>query len=110
MTAFSDVAAQFASALVERDYELAHSLLAESLKSHLSSQQLQESFEGMIAQKSNLSAEVVETLTDWPEKQPNDAGWAYVAINGDEFAEAVTLTLCDEHDTTLIRDIVWGRP
>jgi hypothetical protein len=110
MTAFSDVAAQFASALVQHDYALAHSLLAESLKSHLTSQQIQESFENMVAQKSNLTTEVVETLTDWPEKQPGDLGWAYVAVNGDEFAEAVILTLCDEHDNTLIRNVVWGRP
>jgi hypothetical protein len=110
MTAFSDVAAQFASALVQGDYALAHSLLAESLKSYLTSQQIQESFENMVAQKSNLTTEVVETLTDWQEKQPGDVGWAYVAINGDNFAEAVTLTLCDDHNKTLIRYIVWGRP
>lgn len=64
----------------------------------------------MVAQKSNLTTEVVETLTDWQGKQPVDVGWAYVVINKDAFAKVVTLTLCEEHNKILIRDIIWGRP
>jgi hypothetical protein len=110
MAGFTEVASQFGTALSQRDYSQAHSLLAESLKSQLAQEQLQQSFEGMISGSGDLAVEVAETLTDWPEKQANDVGWAYVAVNGESFSEAVTLTLCDEGGKPMIRNIVWGRP
>jgi hypothetical protein len=109
---FTDVASQFASSLSQRDYSLAQSFLSESLKAQLTAQQIQQNYEGMTAASNGaaLTTEVVETLTDWPDKQSGDVGWAYVAINGDTFSEAVTLTLCEEQGNTVVRDVVWGRP
>jgi hypothetical protein len=112
MTTFNETATQFANALVQRDYSLAHSLLADALKGELPPDQLQARYEGMIAAYGNpaQAAEVMETLTDWPDKQPGDLGWAYVAISGENFSEAVTLTLADQGGQPAIREIVWGRP
>jgi hypothetical protein len=50
------------------------------------------------------------TLEDWPGKQANDLAVAYVALNGENFSEAVTLTLAEYGHEILIRHLEWGRP
>lgn len=50
------------------------------------------------------------TLEDWPGKQPGDLAVVYVALNGDSFSEAVTLTLKQHCENILIRHLEWGRP
>ena len=56
------------------------------------------------------SVQLISTMEQWPDKQPNDLGWAYVAIGGDGFSEAVTLILQQEGETPVIRHLEWGRP
>jgi hypothetical protein len=113
MTDFKDVANQFASALVKGDYSLAQSHLAEPIKSEHPPDKLQELYTGMLAYINGAVAEtteVVETMTDWPNKQSQDIGWAYVAINGQTFSEGVTLTFIDTGGHPQIREVIWGRP
>jgi hypothetical protein len=50
------------------------------------------------------------TLEDWPGKQTDDLAVVYVALNGESFSEAVTLTLAEYGQEILIRHLVWGRP
>jgi hypothetical protein len=50
---------------------------------------------------------IVET---WPGKQPNDLAVVYVALTGENLSEAVTLTLAQNDEDTLIRQLEWGRP
>jgi len=50
------------------------------------------------------------TLEDWPGKQADDLAVAYVALNGENFSEAVTLTLAEYGQEILIRHLEWGRP
>jgi hypothetical protein len=50
------------------------------------------------------------TLEDWPDKQANDLAVTYVALNGENFSEAVTLTLVEYGQEILIRHLEWGRP
>ena len=58
-------------------------------------------------QGSAQDVQLVTTLEQWPEKTPGDIGWAYVAILGHNFSEAVTVVVNDQR---LIRAIEWGRP
>ena len=46
----------------------------------------------------------------WPDKQPRDIGWAYAAIWGEGFSEAVTVTVAEEEGKEVIRVLEWGRP
>lgn len=57
-------------------------------------------------------AEVMEEfiVEDWPDKQPGDLAVVYVALSGESFSEAVTLTLAQDGGAILIRQIEWGRP
>jgi hypothetical protein len=54
--------------------------------------------------------EVVTTLTEWPERQDGDVGWAYVAIAGHMYSEAVTCIVVGSPGKYQIRSIEWGRP
>jgi hypothetical protein len=49
-------------------------------------------------------------MHDWPEKNDGDIGWAYVALEGSDYAEAVSVIACKEYGKYKIRDIEWGRP
>lgn len=50
------------------------------------------------------------TLEEWPDKQPNDLAVTYVALNGENFSEAVILTLAEHDQEIMIRHVEWGRP
>jgi hypothetical protein len=112
MTQYKEIALQFASAMTKGDFPSAHSWLSQAQKDQLSIDQLKEKFESMIAYsgESAESAEVMETMEEWPQKEANDIGWAYVAISGKSFSEAVTVVVADENGHQVVRDVVWGRP
>ena len=46
----------------------------------------------------------------WPDKQPSDLEWVYVAIANDTYSEAVTVVVAQEQSRPVIRSIEWGRP
>ena len=54
--------------------------------------------------------QVMEAMTEWPDKKPHDVGWAYAAIAGDGGSEAVTVVVSSEGGHHLIRSVEWGRP
>ena len=57
-------------------------------------------------------AQVMENfiLEDWPGKQQGDLAVVYVALSGESFSEAVTLTLVQVGAESMIRHIECGRP
>jgi hypothetical protein len=50
------------------------------------------------------------TLKNWPGKQLGYLADVYVALNGESFSEAVSLTLAEYGQEILIRHLAWGRP
>jgi hypothetical protein len=106
------IAILFAEALIRGDFKGAHELLSTSLKKTVSPMELARSYKSMIpytgAEIENI--DVGLTMEDWPDKKPEDAGWVYVNMSGEGFAEAVTVIVCKELDRLVIRDIEWGRP
>jgi hypothetical protein len=110
-----EVALDFARALVDGDFELAHNFLVPEIRPIMTAEQLRLDYEGMISFYSNPgSARVVFdpqfTMTSWPGKRPGDVGWAYVSIVGDSFVEAVAVIIAEVDGELLIREIEWGRP
>lgn len=102
----------FANALVAGEYNNAYNMLSTSLQAELSPILLKERFESMISygRSSPNSVEIMSVLDNWPGKQALDIGWAYVAIDGDGFCEAVSVIVKQEQTNQVIRDIDWGRP
>lgn len=111
-TPHGQVAFQFASHLVAGEYEEAHRLLSAKAKQEWPDSLLQSTYEGMVEyfECPPTLVMVVNTMEEWPDIQPKDIGWAYAAIVGDGESEAVTVIVCEEGGSHVVRVIEWGRP
>lgn len=112
---YSKIATNFASALVEGDLELAYSFLTPKLQQEISPGAVQAEFEAMYSgysdnEPTHIHFDPQFTMTDWPGKQPNDVGWVYVSIMGEDFVEAVAVVISEIEGELLISYIEWGRP
>jgi hypothetical protein len=105
---------QFGRAISQRDYLGAHSLLTKGAQELYPTEVLKQAVEDMIAvgdgpiEQVDLVEECI--LEDWPDKKDGDVGYVYVALTGDGFCEAVTVTLTTEAGKIRIRKLEWGRP
>jgi hypothetical protein len=108
---YKKVATEFAAALVARDFARAYALTSSGFRSTMTQAAMQAQYEAMVNPIEPVSAvQLANTMEQWPAKQPTDVGWAYVAINGAEGGEAVTVVVTREADALRIRDVEWGRP
>jgi len=104
------VALRFAEALMSGDFRGAHALLALPLAAELSPSDLEIRYNEMLALYEDVPpvrVEVTGTLEEWSGKQEGDRGWAFVAIDGPNYAEGVAVIVTQE---SLIRDVEWGGP
>jgi len=108
------VAQDFAQRVADADYAAAHNFLTKTAKQTYSPEGFQRSFERMTAyepgpiRKVDIDPEF--TLEDWPAKQPDDVAFVYVGLFGDDYVEAVSLTVSREDGELRIREVEWGRP
>jgi len=114
-TPHGKVGVAFASALVDGDFERAHGMLAPELQRQLAPDDLRRELYGMFEGYADGKPERIHFDEDfahdeWPGKLPGDLGYAYVSIEGEDFVEAVTVTVADFAGKHLVRDIDWGRP
>ncbi|WP_103668298.1 hypothetical protein [Pseudanabaena sp. BC1403] len=102
----------FANALVEGEYNVAFNMLSAQLQIEFTPLSLKEKFEYMVGYGCSDPdfVEVMSAEDDWYIKEALDIGWAYVAISGDGFGEAVTVVVTQEQSKHVIREIDWGRP
>ena len=110
-----DIAVAFASALVDGHYDRAHALLAPLLQQQMSPNALHDKLYAMFRGYANGAPRRVRlderfAMIEWTAKLPEDVGWVYVSIEGDDFVEAVTVTVAEIEGKHLIRKIEWGRP
>lgn len=115
MSPHGKVVVAFATALVDGDFARAHALLAPALQQQISPESLRHSLYAMFRGYSSGEPKSIHfdeefALEDWPHKDPGDIGWAYVGIGGDDFVEAVSVTVADVKGSHLVRGIEWGRP
>ena len=115
MTPYAKVAVEFATALVEGQFDEAHALLTPPLRKQMSPAALRDRLYAMWQGYADGDPERIHfdeefSHQDWPAKLPGDLGWAYVGIEGDGFVEAVSVIVTDVGGIPLIRDIEWGRP
>jgi hypothetical protein len=111
-TPHGQVVFAFASELVAGKFDAAHALLSPSARREWPPALLESTYKQMVEYFENPPSlvMVVNTMEDWPSKQPKDIGWAYAAIASDSESEAVTVVVCEEAGGHLIRTIEWGRP
>ncbi|MEB3305528.1 MAG: hypothetical protein VKL58_04860 [Cyanobacteriota bacterium] len=108
------MAAQFGHWIARRDDQAAWGLLTDEARAAHSPAALRAAVEAMIADAAGpiRQVQVIEeaTVEAWPDQRPGDIAVVYVALSGDRFSEAVTLTLAHDAGQVRIRDLVWGRP
>ena len=106
------VAAAFARTLCDGRFEDAHALLSPAFQATMTTAQLETAFNSMVSYgKSKPTAvAVMTTLKEWPDKQADDIGWAYVAITGDDVSEGISVIVTRIEGRAAIRAIEWGRP
>jgi hypothetical protein len=108
------VAQQFGDCIASHDYGAACELLSKELQSSTTPEHIKNAVTAMTSYAAGPihDAQVMDdvTLEDWPGKQAGDLAVVYVALNGDSFSEAVILTLAQQDEDTLIRQLEWGRP
>ena len=111
-TEHGKVAFEFANSIVNGNFSAAYELLTEQLKAEWDPNSLKEEYDEMIdyGQGPVTYIEVMNEMTDWPAKKENDVGWAYVAMNGDGYGEAIAVVVCSDNNQLRIREIDWGRP
>ena len=104
----------FAQAIVRGEFVEAHAMLSTALRQEVRPQDLESSYNAMIEYGEgppNLIEVInVETMEEWPSRQEQDVGWAYVAICGDRYSEAVSVVVAEEAGCKVIRMVEWGRP
>lgn len=110
------IAVDFASALVDGDFAKARSLLTDELQQTLTPERLRSELYGMFRGYAEghptgiWYEEGCAHEEDWPARRPGEVGWVYVGIHGDDFSEAVTVTITRIDDAYRICDVEWGRP
>jgi hypothetical protein len=111
-TASTRLALDFAKAIASGDAARAHGLLAGPLRSRLTPEKLEAEYKEMVAygRGAPTTIQVMTTMDAWPDRQPSDTEWVYVAIANDTYSEAVTVVVSQEHSRLVIRSIEWGRP
>ena len=102
----------FAQALVDGRFHEAQLMLSPLLRERISAEDLESEYSEMIEYGDGPAdfVDVMNELKDWPAKRPGDVGWAYAAISGPGYSEAVAVVVADEGGQSLIREIEWGRP
>lgn len=109
---YAKLAVRFAEALVGGDFAAAHGMLSPRLASELPADALRGRYEEMTEYGDGPAdfLQLMFTMEEWADHQPADVGWAYVAITGPEFSEAVAVIVEQAEGELGIRDIEWGRP
>jgi hypothetical protein len=109
---FAELALAFAQALVAEDYDAAQAMLADDLRATLDARTLGARYEDLIGEGDGppIDVSVVSTLTQWPEREAGDLGWACVGIAGDDYVEGIAVVVARQGATAKIRAIEWGRP
>jgi hypothetical protein len=106
----------FGDSLTMTDYNMAYAFLAPELQRQYSPQTLRQTVETMIDYGSGpiKKAIVMEDclLTEWqyPVMEANDVVWLYVSLEGEDFAEAVSVIVQQQQEKLAIRWLEWGRP
>lgn len=106
----------FARHLVARRYADAHAMTSESYRARVSVDSLERAFEFRVPRDmtpgDSLFVQMTDDMVGWAIRGPNDVGWVYVVIPGDDTrdGEAVALVFAREGARVVIRDVEIGRP
>ena len=109
---YQQAALEFTRLLAARDYTTAHTMTSRDYRKRTDPEQLRAAFENIVPTDWGQIGpiEVGHTMTSWPGKQADDAGWVYVSIGGDVYSEAIIVVVTSESGVAKVREVEFGRP
>jgi hypothetical protein len=107
---YATLATSFVQALVDEDFATARGFLSPTLKKSVSEKSLAKELKSLASKSKFEDFDVVETMGAWPSKRPEDMGWVYIALHGENVEEAVTVVVAKHGSGLAIREVEWGRP
>ncbi|AIE76322.1 hypothetical protein [Synechocystis sp. PCC 6714] len=111
-----ELAQRFGNYLTQADYDTAYTLLVPELQQQYSSQTLRQTVEEMISygsgsiEKATVIVDCLLTEWQYPTMEADDVVWLYVSLEGEDFAEAVSVIVQHREGKLAIRWLEWGRP
>ena len=110
---FCMFAAEFCALLSEKKFKQAHRYLAAPLQESMSVAELKAAWLEMTGagDAADIAITLEQSLTDWPARKPDDVGWCYFSVAGEEFSEAVSLVVTRMPENwDRITELEFGRP
>jgi len=112
MSDVTDTAARFVGQIVAGNTGAAHEILSDRLAGDVAASDLLTHFEALAEDMGGVTGvgEPMVILEAWPDKSEDDRAMVYVPLEGDEFSEAITVTVSEQNGELRISSIEWGRP
>jgi len=112
MSDVTDAAAKFVRQIVAGNTDAAHEILSDRLAADIAASDLLTHFAALSEDMGGVTGvgQPMVILEDWPEKSEEDRAIVYVPLEGDEFSEAITVTVSAQNGDLRISSIEWGRP
>lgn len=107
-----EIAAEFARALASGDSSAAHQILSHELAAKVTTADLSSHFKALAEDMGGVTGvgQPMVILEEWPDMSAHDRAMVYVPLEGDEFSEAITVTVSEIENAFCISSIEWGRP
>lgn len=112
MSDVTKIVAEFARALASGDTSTAHEILSREFAEKLTAVELSSNFNSLTEDMGGVTGigQPMVILEEWPDMSAHDQAMVYVPLEGDEFSEAITVTVSNIEDVSCISSIEWGRP
>ena len=107
-----ETAAAFVRAIAAGDSDTAHKMLSDQLATDVAASDLSAEFESLAEDMGGVTGigQPMVILEEWPDMSEEDRAMVYVPLEGDEFSEAITVTISEYDHALRISSIEWGRP
>ncbi len=107
-----ETARRFAEALVMERFDEARNFLEQNLQNHYMADVLAKKMESLAPYAKSKADNVADPFSIGEEDilEQGDIDIVYVPISGEDFNEAVILTMAQDSNGVKIREIEWGRP
>lgn len=106
------IALKFANAIADGKLDDAHEMLTSKLAKRTKPAALGAEYQALADDMGGVTGvgPADEILREWPDQGDKDVAMVYVTLAGDEWSEAITVTLTEVKGELLISDLEWGRP
>ena len=102
---------EFCMLLSEGKFKKAYGFLADETKQKYPVKELQSLWNSMLEGADSADINLLENMTDWPDRKGSEIGWCYFSVTTADINEAIAVVVrITEFNTFQITEIEFGRP